>query len=118
MAKHLELGKKGEDIAVKYLEERGFKILERNWRFHHKEVDIIAIENSFLVIVEVKTRSTADFGFPDEFVHDAKVDFLAEAAEQYVEVKDLDLEIRFDIVSITMKGDVPSIYHIREAFHP
>ena len=118
MAKHLDLGKKGEDLAVHYLEERGFKILERNWRFRHKEVDIIAREGSFLVIVEVKTRSTSAFGFPDESINDAKVDLLADAAEQYLEEKDIDLELRFDIISITMKGDTPSIYHVREAFHP
>ena len=118
MAKHLDLGKKGEDLAVHYLEERGFKILERNWRFRHKEVDIIAREGSFLVIVEVKTRSTSAFGFPDESINDAKVDLLADAAEQYLEEKDIDLELRFDIISITMKGDIPSIYHVREAFHP
>jgi putative endonuclease len=118
MAKHLDLGSKGEQLAVEYLLRQGFEILAKNWRFGHKEVDIIAKEGVFLVIIEVKTRSSAVHGFPDEAVNDAKMDLLAEAGSAFLEQNNMDLEMRFDILSIILKEDMPSIYHIRDAFHP
>ena len=118
MAKHLDLGSRGEQFAVDYLLRQGFEVLAKNWRFGHKEVDIIAKEGAFLVIIEVKTRSSAVHGFPDEAVNDAKMELLAEAGAAFLEQNELDLEMRFDILSIILKEDTPSIYHIRDAFHP
>ena len=65
MAKHNDLGKMGEDLAVQYLTDKGYEILERNWRNKHKEIDIIAKDGETLVIVEVKTRQSDDHGEPD-----------------------------------------------------
>ena len=68
MAKHYDLGKKGEEIAANYLAEKGYKIIARNWRFGKDEIDIIAEHDNFLVIIEVKTRSSSDYGEPEEAV--------------------------------------------------
>ena len=65
MADHNDLGKLGEELAVNYLTGKGYEILERNWRNIHKEIDIIAKDGKFLVIVEVKTRKSDEYGAPD-----------------------------------------------------
>ncbi len=72
MAEHNELGKKGEELAVNHLEENGYEILERNWVFQKAEIDIIAQKDEVLAIVEVKTRSSLDFGSPQDFVKPKK----------------------------------------------
>lgn len=118
MAKHHDLGIKGEEIAAQYLLSKGYKILERNWRHGKDEIDIIARDGSFVVIVEVKTRSTGFFGEPEEAVTDAKQKFLVRAAEEFVLEKDIHLEIRFDIISIIIEGNKQTIKHIKEAFYP
>ena len=99
MASHNELGKEDETIAQQFLQKKGFKILNCNWRHLRYEVDIIALDKDFLVFVEVKTRSTFKFGFPDEAVDYQKEKMLIEAAEIYLEKKDLYNEVRFDIIS-------------------
>ncbi len=76
MAGHNELGKKGEGLAIAFLEENDYKILERNYRFQKAEVDIIAFKDEILVGVEVKTRSTAHFGNPQEFVKSGRITML------------------------------------------
>lgn len=119
MAEHNDLGFLGEEIARNFLEDKGYVILEQNWRFHQKEVDLVALDDGFLVIVEVKTRSSNDYGYPDEFVGIKKINFLADAACAYADKLDNDdLEIRFDIISVTFKNKIPSIYHQEAAFHP
>ena len=99
MATHNNLGKEGELIAQQFLQKKGFKILECNWQYIRYEVDIIAYDKNFLVFIEVKTRSSVRYGFPDESVNFKKEKMLIEAAEIYLEKKDLYNEVRFDIVS-------------------
>ena len=94
MAEHNELGKKGELIARKFLEEKEFQIIETNWRHEKDEIDIIAREEDELVIVEVKTRSTRYFGDPSEAVGAAKESFMIRAAEAYLEIHDLNIDTR------------------------
>ncbi len=118
MAEHNELGKQGEEIATKYLRSKGFVVLERNWRFGRNEVDIIASDNTFLVIVEVKTRSSAAFGEPEIFVTRQKQKFLIRATNVYINWKNIDLETRFDIIAITITNSKAKIKHIRDAFYP
>ncbi|MEZ5083314.1 MAG: YraN family protein [Bacteroidales bacterium] len=118
MAKHYNLGIKGEEIATQYLLGKGYKIIERNWRHGKDEIDIIALDGNFLVIVEVKTRSTNFFGEPEEAVTDTKQKFLVRAAEEYVIKKDIHLEIRFDIISIIIEQAKETIRHIKSAFYP
>ncbi len=118
MAKHIETGKKGEDIAVSFLVSKGYKILETNWHSGHKEIDIVALDKNMLVIVEVKTRSTDYFGYPEEAVNKKKQQLLINAANAYVFKHDLSNEIRYDIISIILKGNDIKIDHIKDAFFP
>jgi putative endonuclease len=118
MADHNELGKKGEEMARKYLVQKGYKILESNWRVGNYEVDIIALNGSFLVFAEVKTRYTNTFGEPEEFVTKQKQNFLIRAAGQFVQQKKREEEVRFDIISVLVCGDRWKINHIEDAFYP
>lgn len=118
MSEHNELGAKGEILAIDFLERKGLSILEINWRFGKAEVDIIARDKDTLVIVEVKTRKTGQFGTPEESVGHAKQELLAVAVEEYLERRNLDLEVRFDIISVIFRGDQPKVYHIEDAFFP
>ena len=118
MAIHNELGKLGEDLAVQYLTDKGYEILERNWRNIHKEIDIIAKEGDDLVIVEVKARQTDEYGEPDIAVTKRKQRMLIAAANAYITRKGLDVETRFDIISIVFKDGEPVIEHIEDAFLP
>jgi len=113
-----ELGNKGEQIAVNYLEKKGYRILETNWYYNHKEIDIIAKFGEELIIVEVKTRTTNYFGEPYEFVDEKKQKFLIEAANGYLNEKNLDLPVRFDIISVLIKKYKTEIFHIENAFSP
>ena len=118
MAKHLVLGQQGEEIARKFLEEKGFTILAQNWRFKHKEIDLIALDKEFLAIIEVKTRSSDVFGGAEDFITYRKVNYLADAANAYVEKLKGNVEVRFDIITIILKENEHKIEHIEGAFHP
>ncbi len=112
------LGITGENIAVSYLIEHGYRIIERNWRFHHKEVDIIAADKSDIVFIEVKTRRNLQYGNPEDSVDHKKQEFLIEAAEEYINLNNIDDNIRFDIISVVLKQGRPSVNHIKNAFYP
>jgi len=118
MAKHNDFGKLGEELAVNYLIGKGYEILERNWRNIHKEIDIIAKDGKDLVVVEVKTRQTDEYGNPDVAVTKKKQRMLIAAANAYITRNNLDIETRFDIISIVFKDDAPVIEHIEDAFLP
>ncbi|NQV77471.1 MAG: YraN family protein [Lutibacter sp.] len=116
MAIHNELGEKGEELAVEFLQKKGYKILERNWRFKKAEVDIITIKNNVLAVVEVKTRSSNYFGNPQDFVNPKKIQLLVEAINEYVTSKDLEVEVRFDIIAILKNKKAFEIEHLEDAF--
>lgn len=116
MAKHNELGELGEDLAVEELEKNGYEIVERNWRYKKAEIDIIARKNEVLAIVEVKTRSSNYFGDPQDFVNPKKIKMLVEAVNEYVVSKDLDVEVRFDIIAIIINQNKLTIEHLEDAF--
>ena len=116
MAEHYELGKKGEELAIDYLIKQGYKIVERNWRFQKAEIDIIARKEETLISVEVKTRSTYDFGNPQDFVNPKKIKLMVLAMNEYVLKKDLEVEVRFDIVAITKNKGSFNIEHLEDAF--
>jgi putative endonuclease len=118
MARHNQLGKKGEEIAAGYLRGKGYIILDRNWRHEKDEIDIIALEDEVVVIVEVKTRGTDFFGEPEEAVDNRKQQYLVRASEAYLIEKNLEKEIRFDIISIIINGNKQILRHIRDAFYP
>jgi len=116
MAKHNELGELGEDLAVEELEKNGYEIMERNWRYKKAEIDIIARKNGILAIVEVKTRSSDYFGDPQDFVNSKKIKMLVEAVNEYVNSKDLDIEVRFDIIAIISNQNKLTLEHLEDAF--
>lgn len=111
-----DLGKAGEDLAVEYLVNKGYRILERNWRSGHKEIDIIALDGNTLVAVEVKTRKSNTYGEPDIAVGAMKQQMLVWAADAYVRYKNLDIDVRFDIISILFTETDQKIEHIEDAF--
>lgn len=111
-------GIEGEKIAKKHLLEKGYEILEQNWRFKKYEVDIIATHNNFIVFVEVKARSTSDFGEPELFVTKKKQGFLVAAAHEYLTSKDIELESRFDIISVLQLNNTIQVKHLEAAFYP
>ncbi len=116
MNNNQDFGKLGEDLAVNYLINKGYQILERNWRSGHKEIDIIALDGDTLVAVEVKTRKSNTYGEPDIAVGAMKQQMLIWAADAYVRYKNLDVEVRFDIVSIVITDTGEHIEHIEDAF--
>lgn len=114
-----ELGVKGEDIAVAYLKKEGYKILARNWFSDHKEIDIIAKQGEEIVIVEVKTREGDFFEEPWEAVSTQKIRNLVEVADAWLIQKEIDLETRFDVISIIFSDDVNyELTHFPGAFIP
>jgi len=117
MASHNELGNKGEQLAVDFLIKKGYDIIERNYRFDKAEVDIIAQQKDTLAIVEVKTRSSKDFGNPQDFVNTKKIKLLVKAVDEYVVMNDLDVEVRFDIIAIVKQGKGFDIEHLEDAFY-
>ncbi|PZF70871.1 YraN family protein [Taibaiella soli] len=118
MAKHNETGIKGEQIAENFLLNLGMTMLERNWRHGKKEVDLIFSCGETLILVEVKTRSSFDFGFPEEAVNPRKQAFLKEAAAAYFDANPNFSEIRFDIVSVLVANDhIKEILHFEDAFY-
>ena len=116
MATHNELGTKGEQLAVEYLITKNYKILEQNWRFKKAEVDIIAQKNDILAVVEVKTRTSDYFGNPQDFVNQKKIKLLVEAINEYVTQKELDVNVRFDIIAILLNKKDTNIEHLENAF--
>ena len=118
MSKTREIGDKGEQMAVDLLQTKAYQILERNWRFSRAEIDIIAKQKDILVFVEVKTRSTALFGEPEEFLSAKQEALITDAAAVYMEQIGHEWEIRFDIISIILQTPQPTIRHFEDAFFP
>lgn len=116
MAAHNELGKKGEEEAVRYLSQNGYVILEQNWVFDKYEIDIIAQNEDYIVFVEVKTRNTDRWGNPEEAVSNKKIKRIVEAADFYLNKNNIDLPARFDVISIIYDKDGFDITHIDDAF--
>lgn len=117
MAEHNDLGKLGEEMAVEFLQKNGYEILETNWTFQKAEVDIIAKKENTLAIIEVKTRSSLDFGLPQDFVKPKKIQLLVKAVNEYVISNDLDIEVRFDIIAVHKEGKSFAVEHLMDAFY-
>jgi putative endonuclease len=117
MAEHNELGKKGEELAIDFLRKKGYTIRDKNYRYLKAEVDVIAQKEDVLVAVEVKTRSSRDFGLPQDFVTQKKIKLLVLAIDHYVVSKDLDVNVRFDIIAIVHQNNKFEIEHIENAFY-
>ena len=116
MADHNELGKEGEDLAVAHLLKNGYKIVARNFRYQKAEVDIIARKKDVLAVIEVKTRSTPDFGDPQNFLKQKQINSLVKAIDFFVNEHDLEVNVRFDIIAIIKNKADTKIEHLKDAF--
>jgi putative endonuclease len=117
MSNHNELGKIGEEIAKKFLEEKGHKILEMNWTWANTELDLVSMEANILVFTEVKTRQNSEFGYPESAVGKKKEKQIYDAAAEYMDRLGHETEIRFDIIAITIEPRI-KIEHFPDAFFP
>ncbi|MGP1515606.1 MAG: YraN family protein [Bacteroidales bacterium] len=114
-----QVGRRGEDIAVDFLENLGYKILTRNYIHNKKEVDIVARDKNEVVFVEVKQRATGQFGQPYKAVNRKKQQSIIMVADNYIKRYNIDLEARFDVISIVLGTSLtPQIEHIKNAFVP
>lgn len=118
MSEHYDLGRKGEDEAVRYLENKGYYIMHRNWRSGKRELDIVARDGNEVAFVEVKTRRNTNFGRPEEAVDNRKIRRIVASADAYVRKYAVDLPIRFDIITVVGAEPPFEIEHIPDAFLP
>ncbi len=113
------MGRWGEQKAAEYLERKGFRIVQRDWRDGHRDLDIVAVDADYLVIIEVKTRRDGALTDPETAVDVKKIRNLSIAASKFVKQTDIEFPVRFDIVTVTGNGsDVCDINHIEDAFLP
>lgn len=119
MAAHNDLGRWGEEMAAQYLEHKGYTVVERNWKWGHRDLDIVAIDAGCLVVVEVKTRRNQAFMAPEKAVDRRKIQSLCIAANAFVKLRHVGMPLRFDIITVTgTSTDDCEIDHIQEAFTP
>lgn len=114
MPSHLEIGKAGEKLAEAYLVEKGYKILHRNWRCGHEEIDLIASRDCLLHFVEVKYRSSNHHGHPEEAVNKKKIRTLLKAIDQFLYQHPQYNDFRLDVLSITEKREGTEYFFIED----
>ncbi|TXH30984.1 MAG: YraN family protein [Cyclobacteriaceae bacterium] len=110
-------GKEGEDLAAAFLQQAGYQIVERNYRYKRSEIDLIVRKAGWLVFVEVKMRSSDAFGYPEEFVDYQKAKNIVYGAEQYTYENKYEGNVRYDVIAISMKHGRPEIRHFEDAFY-
>jgi putative endonuclease len=113
-----ELGQKGEDLAIAFLKNKGYRILSRNWKWGKNEIDIIAENNNLIVFVEVKTRSNNFQVSPAAAITNEKQKSIIRAADGYIQRYKIDKESRFDVITIINKNEEFELDHIEDAFYP
>jgi putative endonuclease len=116
MSDKIKTGRKGEDLATEFLKMKGYEIVARNYRHKRAEIDIIVKKDDWLLFVEVKTRSSAAFGEPEEFVDYAKARMIFSAAEEFIFSFDWHGHVRFDVISVKL-GLNPEIMHFEDAIN-
>lgn len=118
MAVQQEIGDRGEELALGYLMQKGYKILETKWHYGHLELDIVAKDGDELVIVEVKTRSGIGFGHPSEALSKNKIRMIIDAAEAFIQQHEYTFETRFDLITVVLYKTGYELEHYQEAFYP
>jgi putative endonuclease len=113
-----KLGEYGEDAAKRFLQRKKYTILAANWRFRHLELDIVAQDENDLVFVEVKTRMSQEMGAPEEAVSLVKQRKIIQAAHHYMEEHQLEMNVRFDIIAVSITNKQMHIRHLEAAFFP
>ena len=116
MTDKVKTGNQGEEMAAEFLQQKGYEILACNYRYKHSEIDLIVRKDNLIVFVEVKTRSSSEFGEPEAFVDSKKAVKIIEGADQYVYENNWNGNIRFDIVSVKL-GSKPEVVHFEDAFY-
>ncbi len=118
MAEHNDTGSLAEQQAADWLVSKGYKLIEKNYRFKHAEIDLILTFQGLLIFVEVKFRSGTGFGFAEEFVDHSKKKLIIKAADNYIHEKDWHKDIRFDIVGVykDRSGNI-NFRHFEDAFY-
>ena len=114
MASHNKTGNLGESVALEYFIRKGYEILHRNWRHKHLEVDIIASLNGTLHFIEVKTRTSEKYGFPEENVTQKKIRFLINASEEFLYLYPQWKRIQFDVLSVILKTGAEADFFLIE----
>lgn len=118
MAAHNDLGKEGEEAAAAYLQALGYIVRHRNWRSGKSDLDIVAEKDGILVVAEVKTRRNEEYGHPEDAVTDGRIRHLVASAEAYLNKFEIDLPVRFDIITAVGAKPPFRIEHIEDAFVP
>ena len=116
MTTRKKIGDQGEDNAVNFLFANGYEVLERNYRLGRGEIDIIALKDSVMVFIEVKSRKNIIYGYPETFLSEQQQDRIHLAAEEYVLQQAWQGEVRFDIIAILWEGKDPTLDHFEDAF--
>ena len=117
MAEHNEFGKLAEDLAADFLAKKGYKILVRNFRFQHHEIDIVSEFQDLIVVTEVKARSYDTLIEPEEAVNKKKIKSIVQTADFFMTDNQIDKEVRFDIITVLPdKTGALQITHIEDAF--
>jgi putative endonuclease len=117
MSSHNKIGADGENLADEWLKQRGYEILHRNWRHSYYEIDIIALKNKKLHIVEVKSRNASPFGYPEDSVTKKKFKNLQRAADQFLFLNPGYKWIQYDILSITLhQNKEPEFFLLEDVF--
>ena len=115
MAAHNELGKWGEEIAAAYLQKKGLRIMQRDWKSGHRDIDIIATDGECLIFVEVKTHRNTDYGSPLEAIDYKKRRNLLASINHYIRSRHIDMPFRCDVVAVVANiGTEPEVEHIED----
>jgi putative endonuclease len=117
MSDKIKKGKEGEDMAARFLIDKGYEIVQRNYRYKQSEIDLIVKKDNWLIFVEVKLRSSDAYGYPEDFVDYKKAKNVIDGAEQYTYEKNWQGNVRYDIVSIRVLRDRTEIIQIEDAFY-
>ncbi|MEN8115857.1 MAG: YraN family protein [Bacteroidota bacterium] len=113
-----DIGEIAEGLAQQHLVKLGYAILDTNWYHGHLELDIVARDNDELVVVEVKSRSGIRYEHPSEAVTNTKIKRIVEAADAYILEKDIDIETRFDVITVIFINQKYELEHFKDAFYP
>ena len=116
MKNQIEIGQEGERLAAEFLVRKGFEVVVRNYRHRRAEIDLIVRRDDWLIFVEVKARSSTNYGHPEDFVGGLKISKIFEAAEEYIFATDWQGHVRFDVISVKLET-VPVVEHFEDAIN-
>jgi putative endonuclease len=117
MSDKIKTGNEGEQLAADFLIAKGFEMVRRNYRYKHSEIDLIVKKGNWLIFVEVKTRTSHAFGYPEQFVDRNKVKTILYGALNYMHEINWQGNVRYDIVAVSIRNGKPELHHIEDAFY-